>query len=403
MAGVIPWQARLEEAGYGHAIAAAEARLLSHVHALAAERAEAPLLLAELLEHPPERREMLMRNHPRFQTWGLLEQLIEKVREQVFADPVAAEDLARQAHCLADALDASYYGAERIEDLRARAWGYLGNTLRIRFELRDAQGAFENALIHLRLGTRDPLERALFLDLRASLLRDQRRFTAAERLLLRALQICRDVGETHRAGRILVSLSAVYEQAGTPERALAPLLEALELIDGKREPRVLLIAYHNLITALAETGRFMEAQRLLIQARSLYSRFPESVTWRHWVEGRIAFGLGQKGQAEGHLQVARNGCLTEGAIYDFALVSLELARLYVEQGRTAELRQIAEEMLAIFTSQQIHREALAALSFFYQAAAAEQANLELITEVAKFMKRLQNDPNLAFIQPTAGQ
>jgi tetratricopeptide (TPR) repeat protein len=266
LAGVLPWPRRAGT-DYGRAIAAAEQRLLSHVRALAVERAEAPSRLAELLEQPPKRREMLMRNHPRFQTWGLLERLLEHAQGDGFTDPSSAENLARLALSLADALDSGYYGEERIEDLRARAWGYVGDARRIRFELRSAEEAFERALAHLRRGTRDPLERALLLDLQASLWRDQRRFAAAERLLLRALQIYREVGETHRAGRTLVSLSAVYEQAGTPAKALPMLREALQLIDGELEPRVLLIAHHNLITTLAEDGRFMEAQRLLIQAR----------------------------------------------------------------------------------------------------------------------------------------
>jgi len=401
LAEVIPWPGWVET-GYGHAISAAETRFQSHMRVLAAERAEAPSRLAELLEHPPERREMLMRNHPRFQTWGLFERLIEDVQEQSFTAPQAAEDLARLALSLADVLDPSYYGAERIDDLRARAWGYVGNARRIRFELRGAEEAFEKAQVHLRLGTRDSLERGLLLDLRASLLRDQRRFAAAERLLLRALQIYQGVGETHRAGRTLISLSAVYEQAGMSEKALKPLLKALELIDGEREPRVLLIAHHNLITVLAEAGRFMAAQRLLIQARPLYARFPDSLTWRHWVEGRIARGLGQRGRAEARLQAARSGFLAEGATYDSALVSLELAALYAEQGRTSELKEIAAQTLAIFASRQIHREALAALSFLQGAALAERASLELVTGVATFLKRLQNDPNLIFVQPTFG-
>ena len=398
LAEVLPWPNRAVD--YGRAIAAAERRLLVHAQSLAAERAEAPARLAELMEQPPERREMLIRNHPRFQTWGLLERLIEHAREQCFANPLSAESLARLALSLANALEAGYYGAERIEDLRARAWGYVGNALRVRFELQGAEEAFEKAFTLLRQGTGDVLERALLLDLRASLRRDQRRFAAAERLLLRALRIYREVGETHRVGRALVSMSLVYEQAGTPERSIPLLHEALELIDAEREPRLLWSAHHNLITTLAEAGRFMEARGLFIQARPLYDRFLDGHTQNrcHWVAGRIARGLGQTQKAETHLQAARTGFLSEEAAYDTALVSLDLALLYAEQGRTAELKRIAEEMLAIFSSRQIHREALAALTFLHRAAAAERASLEVVTRVATHLKRLRYDPDLTFHQ-----
>ncbi len=163
------------------------------------------------------------------------------------------------------------------------------------------------------------------------------------------------------------------------------------------------IAHHNLITALAEAGRFMEAQGLLIQARPLYDRFSDPYTRnrRHWVAGRIAKGLGQIREAEARLQAAREGFLSEEVTYEAALVSLEIAALYAEQNRTSELQKIAAEMLLIFSSRQIHREALAALTFLQQAAMAEQANQELVRGVATFLKRLQSDPNLSFTQPAS--
>jgi tetratricopeptide (TPR) repeat protein len=408
MADVLPWPTTLDGVDYGPAIDAAERSLLVRARILAVERAEAPRRVVELLEHPPERREMLMRNHPRFQTWGLLERLIERVREETFEDPEDAVDLSQMAISLADCLDAAYYGAERIEDLRGRAWGYAGNARRVASDLMGAEEAFEKALRHLRKGTGDPLERALLLDLKASLLREQRRFDAAMHLLKRALRIYRDLGETHLAGRVLVKFSTIHEQAGNPERAIPLLYQALPLIDASREPRLLLGVQHNLITNLAEAGRFMEAHGHFIQARPLYARFPDA--WmqnrRHWVEGRIARGLGQTREAEAHLLAAQEGFLAENSIFDTALVSLDLAALYTAQRRTTELREIAEEMIAVFSWSQMHREtrreALAALSYLCQAAAAERASLEeVVARVAAFLKRLRHNPALPFRQPDA--
>jgi tetratricopeptide (TPR) repeat protein len=404
MGQVLPWSTR-PEGDYGPVITSAERRLQFHARALAAERAEAPRRLAELLEQPPERREMLLRNHPHFQTWGLLERLLDHTQEQCFGDPLAAESLSRLALCLTDVLDVYRYGDERIEDMRARAWSYVANSLRIRFELRQAEKAFETAFDHLRQGTGDSLEQAMLLDLQASLLRAQRRLSEAERLLLRALRTYRELGETHRVGRALISMTTVHEQAGTPEKSIPLLYDALKLIDRDREPRLLWTAHHNLITVLADVGRFMEAQRLFIQARPLYAKYSDGyvLNRRQWVAGKIARGLGQTGKAEAHLQAAREGFTSEGRISDAAAVSLDLASLFAEQRKTAELKQIAEETLAIYSSQQVEREALAAFSFLRQAALAERANLEVVAGVANFFKRLQHDPDLVFVQPAHPQ
>ena len=145
----------------------------------------------------------------------------------------------------------------------------------------------------------------------------------------------------------------------------------------------------------------MEAQRMLIKARPLYQQFPHpwSQNPRKWVEGKIARGLGQRAQAEKLFLAARDGFLLASAAYDTALVSLDLASLYAEQGRMADLKQVAGEMLPIFSSRQIHREALAALAYWRQAVEAERAGLELVAGVASFLKRARYDPALRFEKP----
>ncbi len=142
----------------------------------------------------------------------------------------------------------------------------------------------------------------------------------------------------------------------------------------------------------------MEAQYLYREARPLYRDFPDA--WaqnrRKWVRAKIARGLGQEKLAETLFLIARDGFVAEGVPYDTALVSLEIATLYAEQGRPADLRRLAEEMVPIFSSLQIHREALAALAFLKQAIEAENATVELVASVADYLRRAQHDPGLSF-------
>jgi hypothetical protein len=78
------------------------------------------------------------------------------------------------------------------------------------------------------------------------------------------------------------------------------------------------------------------------------------------------------------------------------MVSLDLALLLLEQGRTAEVRTVAQEMLSIFQAQRIEREALAALRVFCDAAELETATVELVRRVERFLRRSQLDPELRF-------
>jgi tetratricopeptide (TPR) repeat protein len=364
------------------------------------ERAGASSLYSELLRHPVERRLFLLRNCPRFHTWGFCELLLHRSQEKNFQDPARGESLALLGIEVLDHLDPVVYGSGSLEDLRARAWSYVANSRRIRSDLRGAEEAFEFAFSFLRLGTGDPMERALLLDLKASLLTKQRRISSALELLRRAVDIFLEVGDKHRAGRALVNMSLAHSMAGEPQKAISLLYQALPLIDSKREPRLELVAWHNLIDGLTETGQFMEAQKLLIKARPLYKKFtPWLQHFRAGIEGKIARGLGQMGQAEALFLAARDGFLADDAIYEMALASMDIASLYAEQGRMAELKRLAEEMIPIFSSRQIHREALAALDYWRQAVEAEQACAALVAGVASFLKKARHNPELRFQRP----
>jgi tetratricopeptide (TPR) repeat protein len=368
------------------------------------ERVEAQDLVAEILAHSSERQVLILGNQARFHTWGVYSRLLEQSWAQSLQNPPAAEHLARLALLVADRLDASYYRTGPIEDLRARAWAYIGNSRRLRSDLSGAGLAFRTAAAHLRNGSGDPIERAILLDLEASLLRAERRFGRAMSLLKRAYVMFLAAGDRHRAGRALVSMEIIHHHTGSPDQGVPLLYQALDLIDPQQEPRLLLCVLHNLIDDLAEAGRAMEARRLFIKARSVYPRFPEAVTQirRRWVAGKIACGLGQDAEGENLLLEARRGFLSEDTPYEVALVSLDLAALYAEQGRTAELRQLAVEMVPVFSSRQIHREALAALSYWKQAVEAETARerlLEVVAGVAGFLKRARYDSDLRFTAP----
>ncbi|HYN22725.1 MAG TPA: tetratricopeptide repeat protein, partial [Thermoanaerobaculia bacterium] len=383
---------------YGEALDRTLSEMDAHRQVLARERALAPALFVELSGYSITQKDLILRNDARFRTWGLFELLIERSFETAIEDSAHAEELGLLALRLSDQLDPEIYDPGLIEDYRGRAWAHIGNARRIRSDLRGAEEAFDNADAYLRQGTQDIVERAIFLDLKASLRRDQRQFDEATKLLRRAVSIFIQLGHRHRAGRTLVKLSTVRHFAGNIEEAIPLLYQALELIDPEEEPRLLLSARHNLIDNLTEMGRHLEAQRRYRETRPLYRDFP--APWaqnrRKWVRGKIARGLGQLRMAESLFRTARNGFVEEGIPYDTALVSLDLAVLYAQQGRMRDLKRLAFEMVPIFSSLQIHREALAALAFLKKAMESEQANLELVTGVAAFLRNARLDPALKF-------
>lgn len=115
-----------------------------------------------------------------------------------------------------------------------------------------------------------------------------------------------------------------------------------------------------------------------------------------WVEGGIAAGLGRREQALAALEQARRYFNARRITYDAALASLELAVLYLEERRPAEVKRLAEEMYWIFKAQGVHQETLAALRIFCEAARKEEATTELARRLVGYLTKARSHPGLPF-------
>jgi hypothetical protein len=85
--------------------------------------------------------------------------------------------------------------------------------------------------------------------------------------------------------------------------------------------------------------------------------------------------------------------------YSAALADLEIAVLLLAEGRSAEVKAMARELVAAFESRNIHREALAALRLFQEAAEREEATAELARQVLRYLFRARYDQGLRFTGP----
>lgn len=365
---------------------------------LAQERREAGRLWRQVCDLDAGTRREKVWDNPSFQSWGFFELLVDKARLAVLEEPRRAEEMLRLALDVADHLSPGIYGQGSIESARARAWASLGNALRVLSDFRQAEQAFRQAETHLAAGWLDPLDEALLLEYKSSLRRAQRRFDEAVSLLDSAISLYREVNEPHGQGRAMMAKGLVLRYAGDAESASAWFRDSLFLLDGNEEPRLLALSQSNLIGCLIDTGRLHEAETLLPEALKLIEQVGmrcDSVRLR-WMQGTIAAALGRPDEAEEIFLELIEAFTEDRVAYDVALVSLELAALYARQGRTADVKRLAAEMLPIFQSCEVHREALAALIVFQKAAEMEQLSLGLVEEVTTFLQRVQTNPSLRF-------
>ena len=366
-----------------------EGKLVPRQLELAEERAEVSALRSELAQHPHERQQFLIRNSQRFHSWALAESLLQDSFAWRRREPNQAACFAELGVTVAEHLPGERYGTERVADLLGRAWAELGSAYRAQNHLIEAENAFGRARAFLAAGTGDAVERASVLCQEASLRKDRRELGKALRLLDRVIAIAEKYREGQLQTRALVSKAECQAQLGRPEKALALLLEAQRLLDPILDPRLVLVVQHNILHALVQTGRFREAAAGLADTRALHRQLHHPVDRLRldWLEALILHGLGQADLAERHYRSVVDGFLAEGLDYDAALVALELAVLYSEQGRVGAIEKLCAAMLPIFRSQKIGREAIAALLVFRQAVARERVSTDLLHRVAAAIRR----------------
>ncbi|HEV7669648.1 MAG TPA: tetratricopeptide repeat protein [Thermoanaerobaculia bacterium] len=243
---------------------------------LEGERAAAVGQIARLLDLPAGRRGLLVRNSERLRTWGVLERLVGAARQALAAepaDPEGAEDLVALALDLAKTIDPQVYPRSHRMDLEARAWGCRARARQQQGDLPGAETALGTSYRCLLEGSRDGWERAVWLELKAELRREQGRWHEAEAALRRATAIFKEIGDDRRAGRCLTDLGEVHRRLGQAKSAASYGGQAVALLRGT-EPELLAKALSVQLTALSAAGRWFEAGRAFAELSGLARRNP---------------------------------------------------------------------------------------------------------------------------------
>ena len=331
--------------------------------------------------------------------WPFVEVLLQLSFEERYRNPEEMLRLALLAKTAAENLDPETYDALLIADHQARAWAELGNAHRVNDERGEAEAAFDIAEERLRQGTGNLLLLARVADLRASLLNDQNRLSDACELLSGVCELYRKVGDDHLAGRALVSKGIYTNYEGNPQEALRLLRQGRKLLDPERDPRLVLSATQSILEVMVQCGELREAAETLMESglRQALAGEPLSLAKLRWVDGQIFAGLKKPARAETALREARAVFLAHNQGYNAALVGLDLADVWLERGKNAEVSELAAEMLATFRRLGIQREAVRALDDLNRAAQKKRATPRMVRHVSRFLKRLEREPQLRFV------
>lgn len=266
---------------------------------------------------------------------------------------------------------------------------HRANALRVAGDLPAAERLFGD--VRRRLANAPLADSAVYAEvasLEASLRWDQARREEALTLLDQGVLIYQEVGEREGLARVLIQRASIAQQLERPDEALADLERARGLVDPQEQTFLYLFTVVGSAPILLDVERYEEAERVLLEAEEAFEAAIEpwwALRFRHF-KGRAALGRGELERAEQLLEGAREGCADQQLPHDAAAISLDLALVYLHQGRTANVRRLCREIASIFQARGVDRGALASLALFQKATVVDAAALAQVAELRRYLR-----------------
>lgn len=204
------------------------------------------------------------------------------------------------------------------------------------------------------------------------------------------------LGDDHALASTLVQKAIASLYAGEGEDSIRILNRAIPLIDANRDGNLLLSACHNLVRSYIELGRPEQALSLYSETRSLYKRSEDSLFKLRfaWQEALLLRDLGHLRASESMLLQARQGFVDRELFYEAALISLDLAAVYVKLQSEAEFKQTLTETIPIFRALGVERELLGSLLQLQQLSHQNRQTLVLLQVLNTRVEQLSTRPSL---------
>jgi transcriptional regulator with XRE-family HTH domain len=336
----------------------------------------------------------LLDQAPSLYRWAFVKGVGEESAQAASVDAQRALELASFALRVAERVS----GEEQWPSL-VFGWAYLGNARRVSSDLAGSEEAYaRSALLQQEQPDGVLPERWRLLDLEASLRIDLLQLPEALRLLDQAALVAPKAGSIQ--AHLLCIRSIALERMGQSEASIASLREALSQIYHEAEPRLCCMLLFNLAERLTSIGKAAEAADMLPELRRLQPHVGNGLNQLRlrWLEGKIDAGLGRLDRAIETLSWVRAAFAEKDIRYDEAQAGMELAGLYLEKGRTADVKRLVLEMEPVFRAKGIHQEAQKALLLFRRAVEMETVTIELVRRIAAYLRCAQGDPRLRFAE-----
>lgn len=349
-------------------------------------------LVDRLLSCTPAQQKLLLRNGSAHRRLEVVREVIARGFAMRYVNPLDYLRLAGVALRVARHVEQAKSSRALAADALLEAWAHLGNARRIIGLMGPAAEAFEEARRCVAESTGDPTLQARLAAFEGSLYFNQRELPEACRHYRRAAVWYWKIRDLHSAGEALIAEGRSQAAGGNSGEAIRAYYWGLRRVELARDIVPLLAVVSSLANQYLEAGKIRSAAKLLAKLEPLRTEMPNDTSLLRllWLDARVAVQIGASDRAIALLTFLHHRFRSLEMLYDTALSALDLAALHAQRGDTEKVCALASEMLPIFTSQKIRREARQALMLWADAAQKNAVSVEHTREVAARIERLRS-------------
>lgn len=280
---------------------------------------------------------------------------------------------------------------ERIHDLRAFAWAWLGNAYQLAFDFPAAVEAFEQADHEWSRPRAKPdlLVLADISRLKGMLLMVRREYAQATQELDLSCSLFQQLDQTRGEATALIKRATIHGYAGKLGKAVEDLREAMGLIDVDHEKDLAFAVRVNLGLALVRAGEAESAAQELKQARKLSHHLedPLATITLNWIEGDLGELLGDLKKArEFYTGVRAQLCPIEHSRY-LGKISVDLMTIHSQLGEWKTVGELAVATLPILTAMQLHSETVATVDLLAEAIKAGSVSRRILQDLRAVLRQ----------------
>jgi tetratricopeptide (TPR) repeat protein len=305
-----------------------------------------PGLLEELLSEPEGEGLLALLEQARFQSPGLARRLLRESAAVRDRDAGRAKTLAIVALAVVRGADQERFPRALLDGLQMQASCHLAEVAILQGRLEEAEAWLVTAQVCVEDYPGDALERAFLCRTMGLVRRQEGRTDEALALLARAVEVFAGYGEEKELAVAQVEEAWIHYDGNDPARALLLFRQALELLPAGEWPAARLRGLGGLVLALADLGFEEDLAAAVAEGMALSRRVPLAPDGQRFeaMRARATELRGGVEEAAGVLESLFGRLREEGCVFEAAAVGLELARLYLRQGRAAAFRGVLKDL-----------------------------------------------------------